>query len=59
MNINYQINFYYANRQYTLVWQDLDENIINEVIFFVLNDISSKNKLNQLTFTDSNSTPIQ
>ncbi|CAD8077188.1 unnamed protein product [Paramecium primaurelia] len=59
MNINHQINFYFANRQYTLVWQDLDQNIINEVIFFVLNDISSKNKLNHLTFTDTNSTPIQ
>ncbi|CAK69152.1 unnamed protein product (macronuclear) [Paramecium tetraurelia] len=59
MNINHQINFYFANRQYTLVWQDLDQNILNEVVFFVLNDISSKNKLNNLTFTDSNLSPIQ
>ncbi|CAD8170729.1 unnamed protein product [Paramecium octaurelia] len=59
MNINHQINFYFANRQYTLVWQDLDQNIVNEVVFFVLNDISSKNKLNNLTFTDSNFSPLQ
>ncbi|CAD8053316.1 unnamed protein product [Paramecium primaurelia] len=59
MNINNQINFYFANRQYTLIWQDLDPKIINEVIFFVFNEISSKNKLNNLIFTDSNTQPIQ
>ncbi|CAD8213964.1 unnamed protein product [Paramecium octaurelia] len=59
MNINHQINFYYGNRQYSLVWQDLDPTIVNEVLFFLFNEISTKNKLNHMTFLDSNSQPIQ
>ncbi|CAD8085688.1 unnamed protein product [Paramecium sonneborni] len=59
MNIDHQINFYFTNRQYTLVWQDLDHNIINEVLIFIFNEISSKNQLNNITFTDSNLKPIQ